>query len=80
MDEMTIYHNPRCSKSRQTLQLIEGRGCQPNIILYLDTPPTISELTDILGKLGMVAADRCAKMKLSIKRIFVPPDSWMRLS
>ena len=49
MDEMTIYHNPRCSKSRQTLQLIEGRGCQPNIILYLDTPPTISELTDILA-------------------------------
>lgn len=70
MDEMTIYHNPRCSKSRQALQLIEGRGCQPNIILYLDTPPTISELTDILSKLGMAAADLLRKNEAEYKAHF----------
>lgn len=57
MDKLTIYHNPRYSKSRQTLQLIKEKGYQPQIILYLDTPPTEAELTDILGKLGIAAAD-----------------------
>ena len=37
---ITIYHNPKCSKSRQTLQLLEDNGVTPEIVLYLDTPPT----------------------------------------
>lgn len=57
MDKLTIYHNPRCSKSRQTLKLITEKGYEPQIVLYLDTPPTEAELRDILGKLGISAAD-----------------------
>lgn len=48
---VTIYHNPRCSKSRQTLELIRGKGIEPTIIEYLKTPPTAAELSAILGKL-----------------------------
>ena len=48
-----IYHNPRCSKSRNTLQILRDRGIEPEIIEYLKTPPTAKELTGILGQLGM---------------------------
>ena len=54
---LTIYHNPRCSKSRQTLALLEDKGLQPNIVEYLNTPPTTQELADILGKLEMAPRD-----------------------
>ncbi|MBM4206546.1 MAG: arsenate reductase (glutaredoxin) [Gammaproteobacteria bacterium] len=50
---VTIYHNPRCTKSRQTLQLLQKRGIEPNVIEYLKNPPTAQELADILEKLGM---------------------------
>lgn len=49
---VVIYHNPRCSKSRQTLALLEARGIEPEIVRYLDTPPSAEELKAILGKLG----------------------------
>ncbi|MGR9087074.1 MAG: arsenate reductase (glutaredoxin) [Gammaproteobacteria bacterium] len=52
-----IYHNPRCSKSRETLQLIRERGFEPEIVEYLKTPPTAKELEDILQKLGMEPRD-----------------------
>lgn len=48
-----IFHNPRCSKSRQTLALLEDKGIQPEIIRYLETPPTEAELDSILKQLGM---------------------------
>lgn len=47
-----IYHNPRCSKSRQTLQLLEERGVQPEVVEYLKTPPDRAELRRILQLLG----------------------------
>ena len=50
---VTLYHNPKCSKSRQTLGLIEERGVTPTIVKYLETPPTSMELKDILGKLNI---------------------------
>ncbi|WP_237065767.1 arsenate reductase (glutaredoxin) [Microbulbifer guangxiensis] len=53
----TIYHNPRCSKSRQTLQLLQENGIEPEVILYLETPPDTSTLADLLGKLGIGARD-----------------------
>lgn len=53
MSKLTIYHNPRCSKSRQTLSLIEAAGITPEIKLYLDTPPSVTELDDVLQALGM---------------------------
>ncbi len=49
---VTIYHNPRCSKSRQTLALLRDRGIEPQIIEYLKTPPSAEELKDILRLLG----------------------------
>ena len=48
-----IYHNPRCSKSRETLQLLRDRGIEPEIIEYLKAPPSVEELDAILKKLGM---------------------------
>ena len=50
--QTTIYHNPRCSKSRATLELIKGEGVDPEIQVYLDTPPSKQELTKILQLLG----------------------------
>ncbi|SNB56487.1 arsenate reductase [Marinobacter sp. es.042] len=48
-----IFHNPRCSKSRQTLELLTERGIEPEIIRYLETPPTEQELMDILNALDL---------------------------
>ncbi|MGB1950337.1 MAG: arsenate reductase (glutaredoxin) [Marinobacter sp.] len=48
-----IFHNPRCSKSRQTLELLTARGIEPEIIRYLETPPTERELRQILNRLGL---------------------------
>jgi arsenate reductase len=52
---VTIYHNPRCGKSRQTLALLEARGAKPRIIEYLKEPPSAAELKRLLKKLGMTA-------------------------
>ena len=49
----TIYHNPRCSKSRQTLQLLNDNDVNAEVIEYLKTPPDAKTLKDILGKLGL---------------------------
>ena len=49
---VTIYHNPRCSKSRQTLALIEEQGITPDVVLYLETPPDEATLKSILEMLG----------------------------
>ncbi|BAO45302.1 arsenate reductase (glutaredoxin) [Thiolapillus brandeum] len=48
-----IYHNPRCSKSRQTLQLLRDQGVAPEIIEYLKTPPSREELEQVLDMLGL---------------------------
>lgn len=49
---VTIYHNPRCSKSRQTLALLEEQGISPTVVKYLETPPSAAELDTILTMLG----------------------------
>jgi len=54
---VTIYHNPRCSKSRATLALLEERGIEPRIVRYLDSPPSAGELARILGLLGLAPRD-----------------------
>ena len=54
---VTIYHNPRCSKSREALALIESKGVTPEVIDYLKTPPSASELKDVLRKLGLKPRD-----------------------
>lgn len=50
---VTLYHNPRCSKSRQALELLRGKNVEPEIVEYLDSPPSISELDAILNMLAM---------------------------
>lgn len=55
MTDLTLYHNPRCSKSRGALQLLEARGFAPTIVRYLETPPSAAQLRDLLGKLGIGA-------------------------
>lgn len=50
---ITIYHNPRCSKSRQTLALLQERGIEPIVIEYLKTPPDAATLKSLLGKLKL---------------------------
>jgi arsenate reductase len=55
MTDLTLYHNPRCSKSRSALQLLEARGLTPTIVRYLESPPSASQLQDLLSKLGLNA-------------------------
>ena len=52
-DTIKIYHNPRCSKSRQTLEILQSRQQNPNIVEYLKTPPSSEELEQILQMLGI---------------------------
>lgn len=54
---VTIYHNPRCSKSRQTLALLQERGIAPTVVEYLNEPPSAAELKRILGLLGIGPRD-----------------------
>ena len=51
----TLYHNPRCSKSRQTLQLLETAGVKHRVVEYLKTPPSAEEISLISKKLGLTA-------------------------
>lgn len=55
MSDLMLYHNPRCSKSRSALELLQARGLAPEVVLYLETPPDAGQLHDVLGKLGMGA-------------------------
>lgn len=53
---LTIYHNPRCSKSRQTLEIIDQAGIRPNIILYHEQPPTAERILELAAMLDMPVA------------------------
>jgi len=55
MTDLTLYHNPRCSKSRGALELLQARGLSPTILLYLETPPDAAQLRELLTKLGIGA-------------------------
>ena len=69
MSETTIYHNPRCSKSRQTLALLEEHGVTPNVVLYLETPPDRKTLVDIIERLGITPRDLLRKGEESYKTL-----------
>lgn len=53
MSALTIFHNPKCSKSRETLALLRNRGLEPNIVEYLESPPSAAELARIVKQLGI---------------------------
>ncbi|EMI52726.1 arsenate reductase (glutaredoxin) [Rhodopirellula sallentina] len=64
-----IYHNPRCTKSRQALQLLESRGVEAEVIKYLETPPTKKELGEIIKMLGIPAESLVRKKEALYKEL-----------
>ena len=68
MKDLTIYHNPRCSKSRKTLALLTDRGIEPTIILYLEDTPDQNELKGLLKKLGISARQLLRKGEEAYKQ------------
>ncbi|NQN50645.1 arsenate reductase (glutaredoxin) [Streptococcus suis] len=57
MDKVTIYHNPECGTSRNTLALIRHLGIEPEIIHYLETPPSKEKLVELLAEMGLTAKE-----------------------
>ena len=72
---VTIYHNPRCSKSRQTLALIEEKGVTPEIVLYLENTPTADTLKALVKKLGISARQLLRKGEDAYKEQNLKDDS-----
>jgi arsenate reductase (glutaredoxin) len=72
---VTIYHNPRCSKSRQTLQLLRGQGVEPEIIEYLDDPPSQKRLSELIDLLGIEAHDLLRTKEKEYKGAGLAKDS-----
>lgn len=64
-----IYHNPRCSKSRQALKLLEQQGIEPTIIKYLETPPDQAQLSHILDLLGLEPRDLMRRKEKEYKAL-----------
>ncbi len=75
MSEYTIYHNPRCSKSRQTLALLEENGISPEVVLYLETPLNAAELGELLGRLGIAPRQLLRKGEADYKALGLSDDS-----
>ena len=66
---ITLYHNPRCSKSREALALLQAQGIQPEIMLYLETPPTAKTLKELLAKLNISARQLLRKNEDAYKEL-----------
>ena len=75
MSDYTIYHNPRCSKSRNTLALLEENGIAPRVVLYLETPPDEAQIRGLLKKLGIGAADLLRRGEAEYKESGLDRDS-----
>lgn len=77
-----IYHNPRCTKSRETLQLLESKGIEPKVIEYLKDVPTEKEMKGILKKLGIKATDLLRKNETIFKELYkgkeLSEDEWIK--
>ncbi len=80
----TIYHNPRCSKSRATMKLIEDAGITPEVVLYLEQPPDADTLRDIVDMLGCPASGIIRKgealyRELGLANRTPDEDEWLRI-
>jgi arsenate reductase len=79
--DVTIYHNPRCSKSRKTLELLRERGIEPNIVEYLKSPPDKAVLQRITKLLGLNAEEITRKGEDTFKQHFagkaLNEDQWL---
>ena len=74
-DAVTIYHNPRCSKSRDTLSLLKSNGIDPQVVLYLDTPPDAGTIHTLLHMLGMASARELMRQKEDLYKSLNLADS-----
>ena len=75
---IVIYHNPRCSKSRQGLALLREHGVEPEIVEYLKTPPSAEELDAILRKLGMEPRELMRRKEAEYKELGLSDESLSR--
>ena len=75
MEALSIFHNPRCSKSRKALEIIEINDVEVQVILYLQNPPSVSELNSLLEKLGMKASELVRKRESIIKELDIDLSS-----
>ena len=75
MSELFIFHNPRCSKSRQTLALLEQQGVKPEVIEYLKTPPSVASLSKILKQLGINARQLLRKGEKEYEELNLADES-----
>lgn len=69
-----IYHNPRCSKSRASLQLLHERGIEPEVIAYLETPPPADTILELAGLLGLSVADLLRRGEAEFRQADDLPD------
>lgn len=72
---LTIYHNPRCSKSRAALSLLQGAGHAPHVVRYLETPPTEAELGELLRLLKMSPRDLVRRSEAVFNDLGLDDDS-----
>lgn len=75
MSDIKIYHNPRCSKSRATLALLEENEANPEVIYYLKTPPSIEDLKSILQKLGVPLSDILRRSEAEFDKLGLDDDT-----
>ena len=83
MSKLTIYHNPRCSKSREVLAMIHEKGAEVKIIDYLKNPPSYDQLKDLLVKLNMKPQEIIRKGEALYKQKFKDkkfgPEEWIKI-
>ncbi len=78
MDDVVIYHNPKCSKSRETLALLRRQGIEPKVILYLETPPNADELDRILRLLEMEPKALMRRKEEAYQALRIDEKPWRR--
>lgn len=80
---LKIYHNNRCSKSRQTLELLQKQGLEPEVVEYLKQAPTAAELREVIGKLGLKPEQIVRKGEQVYKEQFagksMSDDEWLQV-
>ena len=76
MSAITIYHNPACGTSRNTLELIRNSGVEPTVILYLETPPARAELVTLIADMGICVRDLLRKNVEPYEQLGLAEDKW----
>lgn len=69
MSSVNIYHNPRCTKSRQTLELLREKGIEPDVTLYLETPPTAARIRELLKMLALAPRELMRRKEKTYKEL-----------